>query len=232
MKKTVVKALIVLVGLLIWLSLLLYPVWNKIFMVALFPAFVVMFLISGLGFVVYYFDKRAYTYYVTGKSVRIVKSWVFGTYERELTLDQIIDAHINQGFLARLFNCGSLGFVSTAGLEVAYKHSGVGIGGGMIFGGAGTSAPSLLKGRANTFWDVPNPVSVKEVLLNKIAQWRDVVQEKRMADTIEKITEKMPSVTQSVSSSLAGALERLNTLYEKGALSKDEYEKAKKKLLS
>jgi hypothetical protein len=60
------------------------------------------YLMAGLSFLMYCFDKRAYTFYVTNKSVHIVKSWVFGAYERELTLDQIRDVHISQGFFPKV----------------------------------------------------------------------------------------------------------------------------------
>ncbi|MEM0358283.1 MAG: hypothetical protein QXL77_07955 [Candidatus Bathyarchaeia archaeon] len=40
-------------------------------------------------FTLYYFNKNAYTYFITEKSVRIEKSWFFGSYTREITFDQI-----------------------------------------------------------------------------------------------------------------------------------------------
>jgi len=49
-------------------------------------------------FLFYYFNKRAFTYFITDKSVRVEKSWVFGNYVRELTFDQIRDVHVMQGF--------------------------------------------------------------------------------------------------------------------------------------
>lgn len=193
---------------------------------------ILFFSIEGLYFVGYYFNKRAYTFYVTEKSLRILKSWIFGTYEREITLDQLRDVHVSQGFFARLFNCGSLMFVSAAGLEVGYGHAGGGVGAGIVFGGVGTSSPVLLKGRGNTFWDIADPSSVRQTLLAKMTQWREVFQQQRVATAVEKIVEEVPDkIKPTTSISLVSELERLNALFEKGALTKAEYEEAKKKLL-
>ena len=49
---------------------------------------------------------------------------VFGSYIREITFDQIRDIHVMQGLLARRFNCGSLVFITTTGLEVGYRGGG------------------------------------------------------------------------------------------------------------
>lgn len=85
-------------------------------------------------FLVYYFNKNAYTYFITDKSVRIEKSWFFGSYVREITFDQIRDVHIMQGILARMFNCGSLVFITSTGLEVGYVGGGAAVGRGVIVG--------------------------------------------------------------------------------------------------
>jgi hypothetical protein len=234
MKKTIVKFVLTFISLTLLLSPLFYllgllsPQYGLI-------AFGGWFLIACLYFAVYYYNKRAYVFYVTNKSVRIQKSWVFGTYEREITLDQIRDVYVSQGILARHFNCGSLMFVSTTGLEVGYAHAGAGVGAGagvIVGGGAASTTPQVLSGRGNTFWDIPNPSSLRQTLIVKLTEWRQVVQEQRMAGALEKITEKMPSPQQaSTSTSLVNELERLNALLEKGAITKAEYEKAKEKLL-
>jgi len=240
MKKTIVKSTLVFIVLTLLLTPLFYLIWtlNRQYILI---ALGIWFVASSLYFVAYYFNKRAYAFYITDKSIRIQKSWVFGTYEREITLDQIRDVHVSQGILAKAFNCGSLMFTSTAGLEVGYTHAGAGVGAGAGAGagivvgggvGAGTTTPILLRGRKNTFWDAPNPSSVRQTLVAKLTEWRGVVQQQRMAVALEKITEKMPSTPPSTpSTSLINELERLNALLEKGAITKEEYEKAKKKLL-
>lgn len=232
MKKTVAKFVLVFFV----STVVLIPVFYLFSLLNLqfgLVAFVVWFLGSWLYFVAYYYNKRAYTFYVTAKSVRIQKSWVFGTYEREMTLDQIRDVHVSQGILARFFNCGSLMFVSTTGLEVGYGVAGAGVGAGVVVGGGtGSAAPQLIRGRGNIFWDVPNPDSLRQILISKLIEWRQVVQEQRMAGALERITEQMPSITQPApSTSLVNELERLSALLEKGAITKAEYEKAKEKLL-
>lgn len=230
MRKTIVKFVLIFVG----LSLVLSPLFYLL--LTLSPQFgsavvAVWVLATLLYFAGYYYNKRAYTFTITEKSVHIRKSWVFGTYERELTLDQIRDAHVRQGILARRFNCGSVLFVTTAGLEVGYGLGGVGVGVG-VGAGAGSASPQLLSGRGNTLWDVPDPSSVRQTLIAKLAEWRQVVQEQRMASALERITEKMPTAVQpSASASMVNELERLSALFEKGAITKEEFEKAKEKLL-
>lgn len=208
LKKTIIKFLIVF-SFFSFLLLLINP------MVALFWIF-----LSSILFVVYYFNKRAYTYYVTEKSIRIEKSWIFGNYTRELTFDQLRDVHVMQGIIARAMDCGSLAFVTTSGLEVG--HVGAAVGRGVIIGGA---KPIFTLWRGGRFWDIKEPQKVREILMGKIHEWREVVQQQKMAVSLEKIAEGKPRST------LIDELERLKKLLDEGAITKEEYEKAKKKLL-
>ena len=195
MKKTIVKFLLIFV---VW-ALLLSPLFILLELVPPLGlvAFSVYSLFAVVSFIAYYYNKRAFVFSITDKSVRIKKSWIFGTYEREITLDQIREVQINQGILARLFNCGSLLFVTASGLEVRYAHAGTGagvnLGGFVVGGGAASSTPRLLKGRGNTFWDIQNPSSLRQTLVTKLSAWRDVVQEQKMATSLEEIARKIPS---------------------------------------
>ena len=228
MRKTIVKFILMEF---IILAIALSPIGIFLFLFNLM-GFGLYSLFAVVYFVAYYFNKRAFVFSITDKSIRIQKSWTFGTYEREITLDQIRDVQINQGFLARKFNCGSLIFVTTSGLEVGYTHAGTGagvnMGGLLVGGGVGSSTPHVLKGRGNKFWDIQNPSSVRQALIVRLSEWRGVFQEQKMAASLEKITERMPSSTPT---SLVGDLERLNALFEKGAITKVEYEKTKERLL-
>ena len=176
---------------------------------------------SLVAFAIYYFNKRAYTYYVTDRSVRIEKSWVFGGYVRELTFDQIRDVHIMQGMLARAMNCGSIAFVTASGLEVG--HVGAGVGRGVIIGGA---IPRLVPWRGGRFWDVKEPHKIREILMGRVSEWREALQQQRMATSLEKIAEGRPRA-----GTLVDELERLKRLLDEGAITEEEYEKAKRKLL-
>lgn len=217
--KTVVKFAIIFVI----LSLLFTPLFFYLRLYGII-AFFLWCAVAGLYFVVYYFNKRAYTFYISERAVRIDKSWVFGTYQREATLDKIRDVHINQGMLARLFNCGSLRFVTTTGLEVGYAHAGAGI---FVGGGAGRSIPTLVRGRGNTFWDIPNPPIVRRLLMDRLTGWREAFQQRRVAESLEEIAEK----PKAPAASLVSELERLKALLDTGAITEEEYEKAKTKLL-
>ncbi|MEM3873888.1 MAG: PH domain-containing protein [Candidatus Bathyarchaeia archaeon] len=225
MKKTLIKFAIVFVVATILLSFvfillpMLIPFWL---------AFCFVF------FIVYYFNKNAYTYFITEKSVRVEKSWFFGSYAREITFDQIRDVHVMQGILARMFNCGSLVFVTTTGLEVGYVGGGAAVGRGVVVGG-GTATPTIVKGRGNMFWDIPEPAKAREILMGKLTEWREVFQQQRIAVSVERIAEKTAqtplSQQPSAAETIVDQLERLKKLLDSGAISKEEYEKAKKKLL-
>lgn len=69
-------------------------------------------------------------------SVRIEKSWVFGNYTRELTFDQISDIYVNQGILARMFDCD-------ARVD------------------DGTVTPTMVKDTHNMLWDILSPDTLK-----------------------------------------------------------------------
>jgi len=215
-KKTIVKAVILylLLSLLfIWLFILLPPLFV---LYGLYTIFALIF----IAFYIYW--KRAHTYYVKENSVLITRDWVFGRYQREITFDRLQDVHIQQGFLARIFKCGSLVFVTTAGLEVGYTAVG---GGKYVY--AGTAAPRLIRGTWNSFIDIRFPEQIRELVVNKLVAWREVFQQQRIATAVERMAEKTTPSTPSLAEELA----KLKELLDKGVITKEEYEKAKKKLL-
>jgi len=232
MKKTLVKFAIVFAV----VSLLLSPLFF--FVPPLIPFWFAFCLVL---FVLYYFNKNAYTYFITDKSVRIEKSWFFGNYAREITFDQIRDVHVMQGLLARMFNCGSLVFITATGLEVGYVGGGAAVGRGVMVGG-GAATPTIVKGGGNMFWDILEPAKAREILMGKLTEWREAFQQQRIAASVEKIAEKTASLTPpqqppvattaaAPAETIVDQLERLKRLLDTGAITREEYEKAKKKLL-
>lgn len=222
LKKTLVKfaSIFIIVTILLSFVFVFFP-----FLIPFWLAFSFIFLVF------YYFNKKAFTYFISDKSIRIEKSWIFGSYVRELTFDQIRDVHVMQGIIARMFNCGSLMFVTSTGLEVGYTGGGAAVGRGVIVGGGGVS-PTIVKGRGNMFWDIPEPGKAREILMGKLTEWREVFQQQKIAVSVEKMAEKaIPSPQQLTAETIADKLEKLKKLLDTGAITEEEYEKAKKKLL-
>lgn len=219
-KKTIVKAIIIYV----LLSLLFIWLFTLVPLV-----FVIYTIIAWLFIAFYVYWKKAHTYYVKENSVLITRSWVFGTYRRELTFDRLHDVHVQQGLLARLFKCGSVVFVTTAGLEVGYVGAGGGglaSRGGVVVGGGG-ALPVLLRGAWNSFMDVRLPEHVSELIVKKLVEWREVFQQRKIATAVERMAER----TTTAGTSIAEELAKLKELLDKGVITREEFEKAKKKLL-
>lgn len=221
MQKTTIKFALIFIGITLPLSLVLIY----------FPILLFLWFAFGFSFFIYYyFNKQAFSYYITDKSIRIEKSWFFGNYVREITFDQIKDIHIMQGILARMFACGSLVFTTTSGLEVGYFGGGVAAGSGVIVG-TGGAVPTIVKGRGNMFWDVTEPRKAREILMIKLTEWREVFQQQKMSISLEKMAEKAQPLQPPHSHTIVDELEKLKKLLDSDAITKDEYEKAKKKLL-
>ena len=80
------------------------------------------------------------------------------------------------------------------------------------------------------FWDIPEPGKAREILMGKLTEWREVFQQQKIATSVEKMTERtIPQ--QPVTETIADKLEKLKKLLDIGAITKEEYEKAKQKLL-
>jgi hypothetical protein len=221
MKKTLIKfvTVFVIATLMLSFAFIFLP-----FLLLVWLAFAFTF------FALYYYNKNAFSYYITDKSVRVVKSWIFGNYVREITFDQIKDVHVMQGFLARIYNCGSLVFVTTSGLEVGYVGGGGAVGGDVIVGAGGLS-PIIVKGRGNMFWDITDPGKAKEILIGKLTEWREAFQQQKISASLEKMAERTQILQPAPPETIVEKLEKLKKLLDEGAITKEEYEKAKRKLL-
>ena len=115
LKKTVAKFFCIFVVITILLS----------FIFVLFPLLIPLWLaFSFIFFLFYYFNKRAFTYFITDKSVRVEKSWVFGNYVREITFDQIRDAHVMQGIPAEFSIAACLFLSLLLGLRLGMLEEG------------------------------------------------------------------------------------------------------------
>jgi hypothetical protein len=237
MQKTVAKMAIVFAPLaLIFSPLLLFPFLIPLY---LFGAFVTL-----LMFALYYWSKKAFTYYINSHSVRVSKHWIFGNYDRQLTFDKIQDVHLNQGIIAKAFRCGSLAFVTTTGLEVGYRVVGGGAATRRANAGVGFARPIMLRGAGNTFMDISNPASVRETLMNSLTEWRDVFQQQKIAQSTRDIAASLssvaqrstpqpaqPTLTSGPSMADLERLSKLKSLLDAGVISKDEFESQKNSIL-
>lgn len=212
--KTLVKAVIVFVLITLLSAILFFAI-----PVALLFAVVTYWVAVGL----YVYWKMAHTYYVRESSVLITRDWVFGKYQREITFDKIQDVHVQQGLLARLFKCGSVVFVTTTGLEVGYA---VGGGGRVVYGGV--ARPVLRRGAWNSFLDIRFPENVREAIMSRLIAWREAFQQQRIATAVERVAPPQAGVKTT---SIADELAKLKELLDKGLITKEEYEAAKKKIL-
>uniref|UniRef100_A0A7J3KFI2 YdbS-like PH domain-containing protein n=1 Tax=Staphylothermus marinus TaxID=2280 RepID=A0A7J3KFI2_STAMA len=113
-KKTIVKAFI------LYIILGLFFIWIAIYIPQVFIIYTILVWIF-IGFYIYW--KRAHTYYLMENSVLITRNWIFGKYQREFTFDRIQNVRVQQGLLAKIFNCGSLVLVTTSRLEVVFSRS-------------------------------------------------------------------------------------------------------------
>ncbi|MEM2315100.1 MAG: SHOCT domain-containing protein, partial [Candidatus Nezhaarchaeales archaeon] len=77
------------------------------------------------------------------------------------------------------------------------------------------------------FMDVKFPEHVGELIAKKLVEWREVFQQRKIATAVERITEK----TTTMGASIAEELAKLKELLDKGVITREEFEKAKKKLL-
>ncbi|MEM0023396.1 MAG: PH domain-containing protein [Thermofilaceae archaeon] len=218
MRKTVVKFLLLFT----LFTVLFIPLW----LVAL-PLFLLYVVSAPLFFAFYYYWKNAHTYYVTPNSVLVSRSWVFGTYQREITLDKIQDVHVQQGLLARAFDCGSLVFVTTTGYEIGYTYTGVGR--GVV---VATGKPRVRRTASNAFLDIRSPVSVREIIMKGLVAWREAFQQQRIASAVERMAgkgaEEVPAPSKP---SIADELLKLKRLLDEGLITKEEYEKLKKRIV-
>lgn len=101
-------------------------------------------------------------------------------------------------------------------------HAGVGAGGGGVAGGV--IGPRLIRAPWNSFLDVRFPAQVRETAMGALVKWREAYQLQRIASIMEG---RAPGAAVS----LADELAKLKQLLDSGAITPEEYEKAKKKLL-
>lgn len=69
-------------------------------------------------------------------------------------------------------------------------------------------------------------------IIGKLSEWKQVYQQQEMATSLEKMVDRSGRLAPAApSGSMAEEVSKLKTLHESGAITKEEYEKANKKLL-
>jgi len=73
---------------------------------------------------------------------------------------------------------------------------------------------------------------VREIVVNKLVAWREVFQQQRIASAVEKMAEKaVPYTSPTPRVSIAEEIVKLKRLLDEGVITREEFERAKKKLL-
>jgi hypothetical protein len=76
------------------------------------------------------------------------------------------------------------------------------------------------------------PESVREIVVNRLIAWREAFQQQKIASAVEKIAEKaVPYALSAPTASIAEEIAKLKRLLDEGTITKEEFERAKKKLL-
>jgi hypothetical protein len=178
----------------------------------------------------YYLNKNSFTYHITNRSVKIEKSWVFGNYTREVTFDKILDIRIHQGILARVFNCGSLVFLTKTDLGRRRSSREEAPLLALLLEGVCT----VLKESNNTFLDIFEPGKARELLMKQLTKWRIVYQQQSIAASQRSMAASLGIIAGKAKPvvSMSDELTKLKNLCDNGAITKEEYEKAKQKFLS
>ena len=109
---------------------------------------------------------------------------------------------------------------------------------GVMVGG-GAAEPTIVKTGRNMFWDIPETAKAREILMGKLTEWREVFQQQKIAASVERIAERTVPQTPlpqqlpaTAMETIVDQLERLKRLLDSGAITKEEHEKAKRKLLN
>jgi hypothetical protein len=132
--------------------LMLFLALFAIALILFFYPPIILFL-SPILLYLYCLNKKGYTYYISDSVIRIEKSWIFGKYAKELSFNQIACTRIQQGFLAKRFECGSLEIIALTKKPV------------------GTGRVKT-QARRYALWDIPHPEKVEEIITNKTLEWQ------------------------------------------------------------
>jgi len=88
--------------------------------------------------------------------------------------------------------------------------------------------------RDSTFFDILEPGKAKELLMDKLTNWRIVYQQQSMAASQRNMAASLGIIAGKAKPvvSMSEELTKLKNLCDNNAITKEEYEKAKQKLLN
>jgi len=156
-----------------------------------------------LGFILTEFDRRAHKFIITNKRLVMgVYMGIFGTKERELLYSNIVDVVLNQGFLGKLLNFGTIIPTTPSGLGtgadtaqiavgagVGVGKEGAGVGAGVsVGGGRGVVVP---RGRSwFVLYGVPDPERIRDMIFEQVQKRESAQYLQRQVELLEELVEE------------------------------------------
>jgi hypothetical protein len=133
-----------------------------------------------LGILLTELYRKRHSYIITNLRV-ITKKEFIQKEERELMYDKITDVYVNQGFLGKIFNYGTIIPISNSGFGLGEDSATVQAVGGVpvkkgFFGALFGGGKSVQKPRASTYFSlygIPNPRKIRVIIGNRQQETRE-----------------------------------------------------------
>ena len=163
---------------------------------------IISLVVGIIGFIATELDRRSHKYIITNKRL-IMGTYMglFGKKEREILYSNIVEVIVEQGFLGRIMNYGTIIPTTASGIGTgadvsqvsvgvggAVEKAGVGVGTGIAVSGArGVTVP---RGRSwFVLYGVPDPERIKRILMEQIQKREPAQYLQKQVELLEKLVE-------------------------------------------
>lgn len=157
--------------------------------------------IGGLGFISTEMYRRSHKYIITNKRL-IMGTYmgIFGTKERELLYSNIVEVILDQGFIGKIFNYGTIIPTTASGIGTgadtaqmtvgvgAGVQKGVGVGAGVaVSGERGVVVP---RGRSwFILYGVPDPERIRDIIFDQMQKREPAQYLQKQVELLEELVE-------------------------------------------